>query len=328
MINNTTVQIQHSTNGNLDTVYPINFQGATDNNGSPMLRVVVTGSNISEPKQLVYNVDYELVYNTMDPSSLNGIKLLSLDDAEEGNILTITRNTPFEQNIDFQIGRIDPEQIEEAADLSVLRDQELRQSIDDVVVENDNQTQRIANIEAVIPSDTSPSNKLTNKSYVDGQVTTVATIANNAMSVAGNAVTTADNAFANASYALSVANYASTKSEDAADYAQQAMDMVVSMSSDRYTFTIASGQTTLVFDEDISDKQVDLYWNGVLITQTGSWSVSTNTITMLFSPDVGDIIVVFVNKVRHVVNAGDLLAHNTSPNAHQNLFNNIDCGVM
>jgi len=126
--------------------------------------------------------------------------------------------------------------------------------------------------------------------------------------------------------AIATANEANDKSDTAVDYAQQAMDFVSSVYSERHVFVLTSGQTTLQFGENISDKQIDLYWNGVLITQTGNWTVSGNTITLLFGAEEDDTIVVFLNAVRQVVNTGDLFAHNTDPNAHQNM--NIDCGTL
>lgn len=155
MINNTTIKNEYTTTGNLQTVYPITFEGATDNNGSPMLRVVLTYASDSNYKILRYNIDYELVFEEVAPDldeSLNtpivqGIKLLDADDATYGNHLDIERSTPLVQGIDFQVGRIDPEQVERGFDLSVLRDQELKGDIGnlkDYVDAQDNVIREIA----------------------------------------------------------------------------------------------------------------------------------------------------------------------------------------
>ena len=128
--------------------------------------------------------------------------------------------------------------------------------------------------------------------------------------------------------AISTSESADSKSDQALDYAHQAFDAATSIFSERHVFIITSGQTTLQFYEDIEDKQIDLYWNGQLITQTGNWTVSGDTITMLFGPEDGDTIVVFLNVVRQVVNTADLDAHNIDPSAHANLFNHIDCGTL
>lgn len=156
MINNTTIKNEYTTTGNLQTVYPITFEGATDNNGSPLLRVVLTYAADSNYKILRYNIDYKLIFEEVTPDldeSLNapivqGIKLLDADDATYGNHLDIERSTPLVQGIDFQVGRIDPEQVERGFDLSVLRDQEIKGSVGDLkdyVDAQDNAIREIAN---------------------------------------------------------------------------------------------------------------------------------------------------------------------------------------
>lgn len=137
MINNTAVENKHPTEANIDTVYPITFSGATDSGGLPMFKVTLTYADGSS-KELEYNVDYKLVYDDVQENNnesfnkphLNGIKFLLPKYAVAGNTLYILRTTPFVQAVDFQIGRIDPEQIEKIADLSVLRDQEIRNQAD------------------------------------------------------------------------------------------------------------------------------------------------------------------------------------------------------
>ena len=143
MINNTTVENKYPTNGNLDTVYPITFEGATDEGGLPLLKVVITTSD--ESREIVYNIGYVLAYDetqednneSLNEPHLNGIKLLNAADAVSGNTVTITRTTPFVQPIDYQVGRIDPEQVERGFDLSVLRDQEIRKTADDADEKSD-----------------------------------------------------------------------------------------------------------------------------------------------------------------------------------------------
>lgn len=171
MINNTTVENKHTTTDTLDTVYPITFEGATDAGGYPLLKVTITDTE-GAVQNLVYNIDYVLVYDdnqegndeSLNEPHLNGIKLIRAELAIAGNSLTITRNTPFVQPIDFQVGRIDPEQVERVADLSVLRDQELRNQMvkDETVIEDhenrisaaeetiDNHEERITTAEGTI----------------------------------------------------------------------------------------------------------------------------------------------------------------------------------
>jgi hypothetical protein len=183
MINNTNVENKYTTNGLLATVYPITFQGATSASGVPHLNITLKTADGTSIRRLVYNVDYELVREEIDPSTpqtesmsvppVIGIKLLNAEDAASGNSLTITRETPFVQHIDYQVGRIDPEQVEEAADLDVLRDQELSHKFDKMAEMPLDHEARItelevdvASIEALVPSDATPVNQLADKGYV------------------------------------------------------------------------------------------------------------------------------------------------------------------
>lgn len=187
MINNTNVENKYTTNGLLATVYPITFQGATSASGVPHLNITLKTADGTSIRQLVYNVDYELVREEIDPSTpqtesmsvppVIGIKLLNAEDAASGNSLTITRETPFVQHIDYQVGRIDPEQVEEAADLDVLRDQELSLKFDKVAEMPLDHEARItelevdvASIEALVPSDATPVNQLADKGYVGDSI--------------------------------------------------------------------------------------------------------------------------------------------------------------
>lgn len=131
-----------------------------------------------------------------------------------------------------------------------------------------------------------------------------------------------------ATNALDIATRADTKSDTALNYAAQAQTAVANIYSKRFVFTTTAGQSTLTFPDDVSDKMIDLYWNGQLISPTGNWTVSGNTINLLFSPESSDTIVANVGVITKVIEYTDLTAHNTDPLAHANLFNNIDCGVM
>lgn len=141
----------------------------------------------------------------------------------------------------------------------------------------------------------------------DDRITEAERVANEAHSIAEEAISTA--------------NDADQKSDDAVDYARHAMDVAAGITGERFVFTITSGQTTLQFDDDIEDKIVDLYWQGQYITESGNWTVSGDTITMLFGPETGDTVVVILNQIRQVVDQGDLDAHNIDPTAHANIIN-------
>ena len=179
MINNTNVENTHITNGVLATVYPITFQGAVSQGGTPHLKVVLK-LPIGSIRELVYNVDYVLAeVDAVGTEAAIGIKLLSESAAESGNILIITRDTPFTQEKDFQVGRIDPEQLESAEDLAVLRDQELRHQfeVSQEIPEDHEQRiraaeERLDEIEEKIPAQATAENQLADKDFVNSSIAT------------------------------------------------------------------------------------------------------------------------------------------------------------
>ena len=120
--------------------------------------------------------------------------------------------------------------------------------------------------------------------------------------------------------ALSEAGEANTKSDQALDYATQAQTAVANIYSERFVFNMTAGQTGLLFDESIEDKIVDLYWNGQLLSQPGNYTISGDTINLLFPIETGDVIVVMLGVIRQVINYMDLTAHNTDPTAHANII--------
>ena len=121
--------------------------------------------------------------------------------------------------------------------------------------------------------------------------------------------------------ALDVANDADDKADDALDYARQAQEAVANIYSERVVFTTTEGQTTLQFAESIEDKIVDLYWQGQFISQPGNYTVTGDTINLLFEPEEDDVIVVMLGVIRQVIDYMDLSAHNTDPAAHANIIN-------
>jgi hypothetical protein len=187
MINNTNVENKYTTNGLLATVYPITFQGATDANGYPTIEVVLTFGATLGNITLEYNADYELVYEEVDETTdesmnvptLLGIRLLNADHAAYGNKLDIHRSTPLTQEIDFQVGRIDPEQIERSADLSVLRDQELQRKLDitlEIPADHEERIEEcensIGDLQSLVPTQATAQNKLTDQDFVNSSIAT------------------------------------------------------------------------------------------------------------------------------------------------------------
>lgn len=180
--------------------------------------------------------------------------------------------------------------------------------------------------------------------------------ADEVLSKADSAVAIATEAHEFSESALIESSEANTTSQQALLYATEAQNAVANIYSERFVFTIEEGQTTLQFDKNIENNIIDLYYNGQLITQEGNWTVSDDTISLLFTPDTGDVIFVSVGTISQTITLGNLNAHNIDPSAHSNiisthnislaahsnlitahnadanahsiLFNHIDCGTL
>lgn len=113
MIVNTTCTITHTTTADANAWYSVPFTYVTVLN---VPQLVVTLNDAS----LTYGTDYTL--------GTSGLKLLTGQGA--GKTLVITRNTPATQTIDFQTGMVDPDEIERSFDLAAMRDQELKNKVD------------------------------------------------------------------------------------------------------------------------------------------------------------------------------------------------------
>ena len=97
--------------------FAIGFEYGLDDLGNPEIAVTLAGT------PLQFGTDYTL--------SLDGQSIVLVNDVEEGQTLIIERDIDFVQDSDYQLGRIDPEQIEDDFDLSVMRDQQIRQELVD-----------------------------------------------------------------------------------------------------------------------------------------------------------------------------------------------------
>jgi len=124
MINTDNYKSTYTTVADQTTWYPVTFQYDSPDN-TPELLVTVNGDVQN------YGDDYIV--------GVGGIQLTYEPDA--GLELVIRRNVPLTQEIDFQIGIIDPEQIEHGFDRSVMRDQEIA----DYAVETNGRVEEIEN---------------------------------------------------------------------------------------------------------------------------------------------------------------------------------------
>lgn len=114
------------------TEYPIGFPFQSNPDGTPQLAVTVGVTYL----QLNYNCKLSedngtliLIPTEEEAKTLVGPEDYSWMDKWVDAPLVITRDIPFVQESDYQVGRISPEQIEKDFDLSVMRDQILLDKI-------------------------------------------------------------------------------------------------------------------------------------------------------------------------------------------------------
>ena len=155
MINSETFKTTHSTVADQTAWYPVGFDYYINSStGAPELKVILDDNELS------WSVDY--IFGD------SGIQLIT--EPEAGLSLVISRDIPFTQEIDFQTGIIDPEQIEEGFDRSVMRDQEIEdrmEQIEELPLEHE---QRLDSIESKIPSTATAENQLVDLNYLSGEI--------------------------------------------------------------------------------------------------------------------------------------------------------------
>ena len=158
MITNETAKSTYVIADGVNT-YAIGFQYDYNPDGTPQIQLYL---NNHPESPLVYGTDYTL--------SGDELSVVLLDNYSVGDKLHILRSISMVQLSDYVIGRIDPEQIERDFDESVMRDQQLQAEIDTLSELPIDHEQRITTIEEEIPDAASSSNQLTDKNYVDTQI--------------------------------------------------------------------------------------------------------------------------------------------------------------
>ena len=166
MINNTTAKSTYVITDGVYT-YPIGFLYDYNPDNTPQIKVYL---NKQSGSPLVYDTDYTI--------SQDGLSIV-LATITAGDRLDIIRNIPLVQLSDYVIGRIDPEQIEDDFDKSVMRDQQLKGDIDfigEVPIDHENRIQTLEQdvdeIEDLIPAQTTVSNQLADKDFVNSSIAT------------------------------------------------------------------------------------------------------------------------------------------------------------
>lgn len=148
------------------TPYPIGFKFLYNGDDTPQIRVTI-GDMVA-----VENVHFVITEDLLN------IKLIPLEEEAPadpndyswmnkwvGKPLVIERDIPFVQDSDYRLGRISPEQIERDFDLSVMRDQELAQSNEDIGVRIDANVAEIAAAKARISANEGDIDLLEDKTH-------------------------------------------------------------------------------------------------------------------------------------------------------------------
>lgn len=204
MINKETAKVQYTTVADQSTWYAVDFEYfTTPATGLPQLKVLLGGKELTAGKDYV--------------TGPQGIQLVVAPTA--GVSLVIERDVPFTQEIDFQMGLIDPEKIERGLDESVMRDQELATGISDLDAKHDSLAEEVEEVRTVAEG--------------------AAADAASAVQTATDAANAADSASKNATEAKTAATEAKTAADNADSKAQDALDLANS-----YDARITTAQDT------------------------------------------------------------------------------------
>ena len=209
MINKETAKVQYTTVADQSTWYAVDFEYfTTPATGLPQLKVLLGG------QELTAGTDYV--------TGPQGIQLAVAPTA--GVSLVIERDIPFTQEIDFQMGLIDPEKIERGLDESVMRDQELANGISDLDAKHDSLAEEVEEVRTVAEG------AAADAASAKQVATDAASAANSASNKADEAKTAADNADSKAQEALDLANSYDTRittAQNTADSAKTTAEQAV-----------------------------------------------------------------------------------------------------
>lgn len=213
MINKETSKVTYTAVADASAPYAVPFQFMNSpETGKPELAVTLNG------KALSYGTDYTLT----DAG-------LVLKKAAAGQKLVIERGIALTQNQDYQVGYVDPEQIEVGFDRSVMRDQMLA---DDIA----------ANSAAIEELSETVEDVRTIAEDAAEQAASATQTANDAAAAAAAAGTKADAAQTAAASASTAASAAQTAAEQAGDVAGQAQSTASTALSSATLANTTAGQ--------------------------------------------------------------------------------------
>ena len=255
------------------TSYPIGFEYNYDPYGNP--EIVLYKNNHPE-SPLAYGSDYTI--------SGDGLSVVLLDNYEVGDRLVILRNIYMVQRSDYHIGRIDPEQIEHDFDEAVMRDQQLQAEMDLLEELPIDHERRIQAIEAVIPEEATPTNQLTDKAYVDTQISNHTDRTDNPHSVTATQV-----GLGNCDNTSDLDKPISTATQSALDLKANSADLATVATSGAYSDLSGTPSIPSVID-DLSDVTISSAQDGEFLMYdgvAGKWKNTASSATVGFSAITG-----------------------------------------
>lgn len=146
----------------------------------------------------------------------------------------------------------------------------------------------------------------------------------NAAASASAAATSETNAAASEATASTAATNAATWFNRIYGARKQTQEVIIGTPSGSYT----GGTDKIETGIDLTDKTVDLFYNGQLIKADGNWEIDDEDIVFSgLTPTVGSTMVIWINDTARMVDVGDLTEHNQDSNAHPAIRASIDTKI-
>ena len=302
------------------TTYPIGFEYHFNPDNTPQVAVKINDTLAGLNVDFVLSTDKSsivLIPTPEEEEALTGPLDFSWMDRLVGKHLFVYRDIEFLQNSDYQVGRIDPEQIEKDFDESVMRDQILRQGYVDLAVKvteacgDAEHAIEIANNASGVAAEALEVAESANEKSEDALTNSedAVSTAVSAKDDARNALTKAGEANAKSDQAMGIADGAMEVAAEAMDVATEAKDAVESK-QDRLT----PGANVTIVDNVISSTGAVHSVNGktgavnLTIADLGAASADEVTTIKNDQDELGDQVSIIEGKIPGTASTTNLLA--------------------